>query len=294
MELYLDKNFLNILKRISKNIELDQKKKTIIKLNLENFIEQFPNIKKEIYDKIIVDNSHFFICLEDANKCIPFRSLSKTKYCYIDKEIIRIGAVGDGSCLLHSIFKGQYGICIPKNEVQKERRKIGNFLTYEDLGPGLRHEELKEWELKDLKKSLLKNRWLSINHIYGIARFYEIGIIVTTHNIDKEDIEILQDIPIDKEKLKDKERKLFINTIFIPDYAKFIIVLYWQQSIDQKGNIIGLHFESLGLLKKYKDNLCEIQTAFHKNDKFIKYLLNLKTQQKIDNKNKENVLLDLF
>lgn len=156
-------------------------------------------------------------------------------------DLLRIGAVGDGSCLLHSVMKNQAFSC-PANpaEIHEARMDIADKMTIE-------YDAHTEPALQSLKNDLKKEgRWLSAEHFSILSRYYCMGVFFITKN-----------------------RKGGITLLHppeIPKDAKNFMIIYYVMPKNKLN-----HFEAVGLMPNNNPNV--IQTTFSLKDPLFDVLM---------------------
>lgn len=172
----------------------------------------------------------------------------------LDYDFVRIGAIGDGSCMFHSIlqaFNKTYINSSTQDKIKITRqfrndlsdildKEIDGKVCYKQLSRGSLEEFSKvvpETSLKNMKRSLGSNEWGDIRFLELISNILELDIYVVW-NQDKK-IYVLGD-----------------NELYYKNRDSIIIL-----------NSSNIHFDTIGL-KTENGN----RTLFDKNEPVIKQL----------------------
>lgn len=172
----------------------------------------------------------------------------------LDYEFVKIGAIGDGSCMFHSILQCFNKTYINSSDEDKTKivrqlrqdlsnildEKIGEDICYNQLSRGELKEIAKyvpEVSLKNMKRSLSSREWGDVRFLELISNVLDLNIFIV---FDKtKDLYILGD---EKIYIKDRDS----------------IIIY---------NNSNVHFDSVGLVSNNK-----IRTLFSYEDDVIKKL----------------------
>ena len=172
----------------------------------------------------------------------------------LDYEFVKISAIGDGSCMFHSILQCFNKTYINSSDEDKTKivrqlrqdlsnildEKIGEDICYNQLSRGELKEISKyvpEVSLKNMKKSLSSREWGDVRFLELISNVLDLNIFIV---FDKtKDLYILGD---EKIYIKDRDS----------------IIIY---------NNSNVHFDSVGLVSNNK-----IRTLFSYEDDVIKKL----------------------
>jgi len=172
----------------------------------------------------------------------------------LDYEFVKISAIGDGSCMFHSILQCFNKTYINSSDEDKTKivrqlrqdlsnildEKIGEDICYNQLSRGELKEIAKyvpEVSLKNMKRSLSSREWGDVRFLELISNVLDLNIFIV---FDKtKDLYILGD---EKIYIKDRDS----------------IIIY---------NNSNVHFDSVGLVSNNK-----IRTLFSYEDDVIKKL----------------------